>query len=277
MAIDRAGLAEFLRNRREALQPADVGLPPGARRRTGGLRREEVAMLVGMSTDYYTRLEQRRGPHPSEQMLAALARGLHLSLDERDHLFRLGGQHAPGRTGVGDHVGPGMMRIIDRLSDTPAMVVNSAGDTLLQTAPAVALVGDETHFTGLRRSIAYRWFTESATRQRFPADDHDHHARAHAGRLRAAATREGPSSRAAEVADALLPLSPHFAELWKNHDVSVRLTDQKKRLLHPELGLIEVFCQTLLDPDSTQILLVYTATPGTESHQKLGMLAAVSV
>ncbi|AZG47595.1 helix-turn-helix transcriptional regulator [Gordonia insulae] len=275
MAIDRAGLAEFLRNRRAALQPADVGLPLGTRRRTDGLRREEVALLVGMSTDYYSRLEQQRGPHPSEQMLAALARALHLSLDERDHLFRLAGHNAPGRKSIPDHVGPGMMRIVDRLADTPAMVVNSAGETLLQTAPAVALVGDETHFTGLRRSIAYRWFTDPVTRQRFPSDDHDHHAKAHTARLRAAVTREGPKSHAAEVADALLAESAQFTELWSRHDVATSLSDRRKRLLHPELGLIEVWCQTLLDPDGSQGLLVYTATPGSESHQKLAMLGAV--
>lgn len=95
--MNRAELASFLRTRREALQPEDVGLPRGQRRRTGGLRREEVATLSGMSTDYYSRLEQQRGPHPSAHMLAALARGLRLSLAERDHLFQLAG-HA-SRTG----------------------------------------------------------------------------------------------------------------------------------------------------------------------------------
>src|SRR3954452_22464344 len=84
--MDRALLADFLRARREVLQPEDVGLPRGPRRRTGGLRREEVAPLAGMSADYYSRIEQQRGPTPSEQVLAALARGLHLSLTERDHL-----------------------------------------------------------------------------------------------------------------------------------------------------------------------------------------------
>ena len=92
--IDRASLADFLRSRRTALQPEDVGLPRGQRRRTSGLRREEVAALCHMSADYYSRLEQERGPHPSEQMVAAIAQGLHLTRDERDHLFRLAG-HAP--------------------------------------------------------------------------------------------------------------------------------------------------------------------------------------
>ncbi|MEH3067384.1 MAG: helix-turn-helix transcriptional regulator, partial [Aeromicrobium erythreum] len=92
--MDRSGLAEFLRLRRESLQPEDVGLPHGARRRTRGLRREEVAVLCHMSTDYYARLEQERGPQPSEQMVASIAQGLHLTLEERDHLFRLAGHRA---------------------------------------------------------------------------------------------------------------------------------------------------------------------------------------
>ena len=96
--IDRTGLADFLRRRRESLQPEDVGIPRGQRRRTTGLRREEVAALAHMSTDYYARLERERGPHPSEQMIASIAQGLHLSLDERDHLYRLAG-HRP-RPGV---------------------------------------------------------------------------------------------------------------------------------------------------------------------------------
>src|ERR687890_1606046 len=109
--IYRAGLAAFLRRRREALQPEDVGLPRGSRRRTSGLRREEVAALCHMSTDYYARLERERGPQPSEQMIAAIALGLHLSLAERDHLFRLAGHNPPARGPAGDHISPGMLRV----------------------------------------------------------------------------------------------------------------------------------------------------------------------
>src|SRR6187402_3607303 len=103
MPTDRTALAEFLRQRRAALQPEDVGLPRGQRRRTTGLRREEVASLSFMSTDYYARLEQERGPQPSEQMVAAIAQGLHLSLDERDHLFRLAGHTPPSRGASSEH------------------------------------------------------------------------------------------------------------------------------------------------------------------------------
>src|SRR3954454_5550551 len=104
--MDRTLLADFLRARRERLQPEDVGLPRGARRRTGGLRREEVALLAGMSADYYSRLEQPRGPMPSDQMLGALARALKLSLSEREHLFALGGVKLPRRSLRDEQVSP---------------------------------------------------------------------------------------------------------------------------------------------------------------------------
>src|SRR6202034_1201900 len=153
VTVDREQLADCLKTRREALQPEDVGLPRGARRRTHGLRREEVAALCGMSADYYSRIEQQRGSRPSEQMLAAIARGLHLSLDERDHLFRLAGYPTPARELRLEHVDAGLMRVLDRLQDTPAQVVTSLGETLLQTPPAVALLGDETAYIGPDRSL----------------------------------------------------------------------------------------------------------------------------
>src|SRR5438105_11655973 len=111
--MDRTGLGEFLRHRREILRPRDVGLVEGPRRRTNGLRREEVAALAGMSTDYYARLEQQRGSQPSEQMLIAITRALRLTLDERDHLFRLAGHHAPARMRRSDHVSPALLRVLD--------------------------------------------------------------------------------------------------------------------------------------------------------------------
>ena len=138
--IDRAALADFLTRRRSALQPEDVGLPRGQRRRTSGLRREEVAALCHMSADYYSRLEQERGPQPSEQMIASIAQGLHLSRDERDHLFRLAGHRPPPRGSVGDHISPGMLRIFDRLTDTPAEIVTELGETLRQTPLGIALM-----------------------------------------------------------------------------------------------------------------------------------------
>ncbi|MFK0119569.1 helix-turn-helix transcriptional regulator [Streptomyces sp. NPDC090994] len=269
---DRAALAAFLRARREALQPEDVGLPRGRRRRTGGLRREEVAALCAMSADYYARLEQPRGPHPSEQMLAVLARGLRLSLEERDLLFRLAGHASPRRVRRGDHINPGMMRILDRLQDTPAQVVNQVGETLRQTHPAVALLGDGTAYTGLARSAHYRWFTDPAARLPHPESDHAEHSRLLVADLHGARTRDGDDSRAAELVDALNRRSAEFARIWRERPV---LGPQcgVKRFRHPAVGTLELHCQTLVDPDQSQRLVVYTATPGTESHTALRLLS----
>jgi transcriptional regulator with XRE-family HTH domain len=272
--IDRAGLAEFLRRRRESLQPEDVGLPRGPRRRTNGLRREEVAALCHMSTDYYARLERERGPQPSPQMIASIAQGLHLSLDERDHLFRLAGQHPPARGAASEHIGPGLLRILDRLVDTPAEIVTELGETLRQTPLGVALTGDTTRFTGPARSRGYRWFTDPDTRRLYAPEDHPLHSRMYASGLRALVTLRGSDSRAAHLAELLLAQSEEFREAWDSHEIGIRL-DGVKRFEHPELGALELHCQTLLDPEQSHRLLVYTAVPGTESHDKVQLLSVI--
>lgn len=274
VVIDRAGLAEFLRRRRESLQPEDVGLPRGQRRRTSGLRREEVASLCHMSTDYYSRIERERGPQPSEQMIASIAQGLHLSLDERDHLFRLAGHQAPDRGPVSEHVSPGLLRILDRLDDTPAEIVTELGETLRQTRLGVALVGDLTRYTGPSRSLGYRWFTDPATRARYAPEEHDHLGRMFASGLRSIATLRGPRSRASQLAEVLYPQSEEFRALWDIHEVGVR-PRETKHFVHPELGALELSCQSLLDPDQSHRLLVYTAVPGSESHDKLALLSVI--
>ncbi|MET9110258.1 helix-turn-helix transcriptional regulator [Streptomyces zhihengii] len=268
---DRAAMAAFLRARREALQPEDVGLPRGRRRRTGGLRREEVAALCDMSADYYRRLEQPRGPHPSEHMLAAIARGLHLSSEERDHLFRLAGHAIPVRARRGDHINPGMMRILDRLEDTPAQVMNHLGETLKQTRPAVALLGDETRFTGFSRSSHYRWFNDPAARSLHHESDHTEQSRLRVADLHDAYTRDGRDSRASELVHALRKESPEFAGLWRERPVLEKHC-APTRFQHPQVGPLELHCQTLVDPDQSQRLLVYTAVPGTASHTNLALL-----
>jgi transcriptional regulator with XRE-family HTH domain len=272
--MDRDGLADFLRRRRETLQPVDVGMTAGPRRRAAGLRREDVASLSGMSTDYYARLEQRRGPRPSEQMLGAIARGLRLSIDERDHLFRLAGHTPPVRDRRSDHVSPPLMRVLDRLADTPALILSDLGETLVQNGLAVALLGDHTGHSGLARSAFYRWFTDPAERRIYPASAHEHQSRLQAAGLRAATTLRGDDPRAAEIVRELLHHSPEFARLWDRHEVGRRF-DERKTLLHPELGPIEVDCQVLVTEDQDQILLVLTAQPGTADHGKLQLLATV--
>ena len=264
-------LADFLRSRRLQLQPEEVGLPRTRRRRSDGLRREEVAELAGISTDYYSRMEQQRGPMPSEQMLAALARALHLNLSERDHLFDLGGHPAPRRILRDDHISPTMMRVMDRLSDTPALVMSRFGETLLQTRPAVALLGDYTRFSGLSRYLVYRWFTDPATRDLYAPQDHSLRGRVFTVDLRAAYTAD-PGGRAGEIVAALLETSPEFAAVWELHEVGVGHHHDLKRYRHPELGELELYCQPLLDPEQSQELLVFTATPGSPSHEKLQLL-----
>jgi transcriptional regulator with XRE-family HTH domain len=271
--VDRAQLADFLRTRREALQPEDVGLPRGPRRRTRGLRREEAAALSGMSTDYYSRLEQQRGPQPSEPMLAAIARGLHLSLAERDHLFRIAGHNTPSSRSAlrSDHITPGLMRILGRLDDTPAQVVSDVAETLLQTPMATALLGDQTRFTGPERSLVYRWFTDPETRLLYVEEDHPLHSRFFASELRAAYSRQGRGGRAEELVELLLARSEEFAACWAAHEVGAPRVDPK-RVRHPELGVLNLQCQVLLDPEQNQALRVYTATPGSPDDEKLRLL-----
>lgn len=272
--IDRTGLAGFLRNRREAMQPEDVGMPRGQRRRTSGLRREEVAALCNMSADYYSRLERERGPQPSPQMLASIAQGLHLSIDERDHLFRLAGHNPPPRGSSSEHISPGLLRILDRLEDTPAEIVTELGETLRQTPMGVALTGDTTQYTGPARSIGYRWFTDPYARELYAPEEHAFLTRMYAAGLRGLVTLRGPDSRAAYLADLLLDGSEEFRRVWEDHEIGIRPHDVK-HFVHPEVGALELNCQRLVDPDQAHSLMVYTAVPGSESYEKLQMLSVI--
>ncbi|MBE1878068.1 helix-turn-helix transcriptional regulator [Myceligenerans pegani] len=271
---DRTGLAGFLRSRREALQPEDVGLPRGRRRRTSGLRREEVAALCNMSADYYSRLERERGPQPSQQMLASIAQGMHLSIDERDHLFRLAGHNPPPRGSSSEHISPGLLRILDRLKDTPAEIVTELGETLRQTPMGVALTGDTTRFTGPARSMGYRWFTDPDARNIYDPAEHAFLTRMYAAGLRGLVTLRGPDSRAAHLADLLLDRSEEFRRVWDDHEIGLR-PHEVKHFVHPEVGALELNCQRLVDPDQAHSLMVYTAVPGTESYEKLQVLSVI--
>lgn len=272
--LDRDGLAAFLRGRRQSLQPEDVGLRRGARRRTNGLRREEVSELCGMSADYLARLERGSGSHPSQQMAAAIARGLRLTPGERDHLFLLCGHRLQPRHLRGAHISPGLLRVMDRLEDTPAQIMGPLGETLQQTPPAVALLGDETHHAGPARSALYRWFTDHTARDRYLPEDHHLHSRVYVAILRTSATAQGPGSPAASLVADLQHNNNEFAELWNRQEVGLRWSNAK-RFVHPEVGRIDLYCQTLLDPDQGQSLLIFTATPGTESHEKLALLTVL--
>ncbi|MFI5711303.1 helix-turn-helix transcriptional regulator [Kribbella sp. NPDC051620] len=273
--MDYGELSDFLRKRREALQPEDIGLPRGRRRRTPGLRREEVAALAVMSTDYYSRLEGGRGPQPSTEMLAAIARALRLTLDERDHLYVLAGHGVPPRTSGGDHVNPGLLRIMDRLGDTPAQVMNRLGETLLQTPLDIAFEGDLTSFEGLERSAAYRWFLRGGDRDLY-ADEatRANHSRVLAAMLRSVHAVDGDKSRAGSLVRALLDGSEEFRRLWEEHEIGVRHVGVK-RFLHPAVGELELHCQLLDDLEQQQLLLVFTAKPGSVSAERLELLSVL--
>ncbi|WP_020387922.1 helix-turn-helix transcriptional regulator [Kribbella catacumbae] len=272
--MDYEELSDFLRKRREALQPEDVGLPRGRRRRTPGLRREEVAALAVMSTDYYGRLEGGRGPQPSTEILAAIARALRLTLDERDHLYLLARHGVPPRTAGGDHVSPGLQRIMDRLADTPAQVFNRLGETLLQTPADVAFEGELTNFEGHERSGVYRWFLTEGGRDLY-ADEavRAQHSRVLVASLRSAYAVDGERSPAGRLVRALLDESAEFRRLWEVHEVGIR--HGIKRFVHPVVGGLELHCQLLDDLEQQQTLLVFTAAPGSVSAERLELLSVI--
>lgn len=227
-----------------------------------------------MSTDYYTRLEQQRGPQPSEQMLAALARALRLTDHERDYLFLVAGRNAPSPQATGTHVAPALQRVLDRLNDTPALILSNLGEILVQNRFAEALYGDTSRFTGLARSGIYRWFKDPDERLIYPEHDRDRQSRAQVANLRAAYAAMGPKSRAGELVRVLQKESAEFAELWDRHEVARRFEDHKV-LVHPQLGEIEVDCQALFTEDQSQMLLVLTAPPRTEAFDKIQLLGVL--
>ncbi|MFD8707710.1 helix-turn-helix transcriptional regulator [Kitasatospora sp. NPDC059648] len=268
-------LGAFLRSRRERIRPADIGLPTGLRRRVPGLRREEVAQLAGASVDYYNELERGAGSQPSEQMITALSRALRLTADERDYLFHLAGRPVPVQGGAASHVHPGMLDLLDRLTSTPAQVMTDLHVTLVQNPAAVALIGDQTGFRGPRASFVHRWFTEPDARRLYPEADHEAQSRSFVADLRAAAARrDARDTEATSVIQSLLGTSSEFASLWADHDVAFRRND-RKRLNHPVLGLVEVNCLNLFSEDGRQRLLWFTPATGTDSSGLLDLLAVI--
>lgn len=255
------------------LQPSDVGLAPGTRRRTPGLRRDEVALLAGVSTDYYTRMEQARGPRPSVQVLGALARALRLTDTERDHLYHLCG-HEPPRSGD-PHVGPGLLHVLSKLDDTPACVISDLGEVLVQNRVHVVLMGrDLAHRRGLDRCVPWLWFTTEDERARFPREDWEGLSRKHVADLRATAARRSGDADVTELVRRLRADSPEFERLWNEHEIRAE-AGYDKRIIHPEVGLVELVCEPLLTPSASRHLLVYYPRPGTDAQEKLDLLRVI--
>lgn len=272
--MDRDALADFLRRRRDAIKPTDVGLPPDLRRRrTAGLRREEVAQLAGMSVDYYGRLEQSRSTQPSTQMLRALARALRLSADETDHLFRLAGHAVPDRSTHSMHVRPGLLFLLDQLRDAAAFVCSDTYVVLAQNFLSTLLMGERPSVgSGLEASMAWQWFTDPRARDGIPADDQEAHSQVTVADLRASWARRREDADMRELVGALLERSAEFATLWARHEVAVRRMQRKT--FQTGVGPITLDCEVLATIDS-QLLVVLTPPPGSTALDDLRLLAVV--
>ena len=253
--MDREGLASFLRRRREQLTPTRGGSAHGFSRRTRGLRREEVAELAHISTDYYTRLEQRRGARPSPEVALSLARALALTDDERDHLFALLDHYPPGRAASDEQADPTLRKVMDSVQDIAALVGTSLGVTLAQNQLAEALLGDYRQFTGWERSAYYRWFVLPEERRRYPTDTHAETSRSFVASIRAA-TDVHP--QAGELVLALRARSPEFAALWADHNVR-SCRHEEMSLLHPAVGRIDLHVEVIFGDSREQKLFLITA------------------
>jgi len=273
--VQRDELADFLRRRRAAIRPAEAGLPDGARRRTAGLRREEVAMLAGMSVDYVIRLEQGRSSQPSAQILRALARALRLSDDERDHLFHLAGHQPPPAAASATVARAGLVRMLDLLGDTPAAVLSDLGVVLAQNRAGMLLMGDLTRLTGDDRYLAHRWFTDPAAQAGHPDAERERHSRELVADLRAVAGRRPTDPELTGLVGRLCASSDDFRRLWAEHRVAVRRVD-RKTVLHPQVGPVLLDCETLSGPEERQSLLVLTPADE-ESRERMELLRVIGV
>jgi transcriptional regulator with XRE-family HTH domain len=274
--MDREELADFLRSRRERLRPVDVGLATGQRRRTPGLRREEVAQLASISVDYYTRLEQARGPQPSRAVLTALARALRLSGDEWTHLFHLVGEHSQAPARLTAEVRPGILHMLDRMDDTPALVIDAKYQVLAWNQLAAALITDFSALPVRERNLIRRRFLNGSTLEscRFDRTETLQFGREVVADLRAAAARYPDDPEIRALIDDCLAGSPEFAALWAEHEVAIQHT-LCKHVTHPVVGDLDLLCEMLLIPDRDQRALLYTAEPGSRSHQALQLLKVV--
>lgn len=273
--MDSTELAAFLRSRRERIAPADVGLPAGTRRRTPGLRRDEVAHLAYISTEYYTRLEQARAPHPSHEVLSGLARALRLSDAERVHVYRLAGIE-PAPPGPSRHVRPSIADLLSRLPHAAAIVMSATYEVLAWNDLACALMEDFSALSPRDRNLARRVFLgpHPQGRRLYGVSDADEFAHSCALHLRMTAARYPHHRETAELIDELRGGSEQFARLWDAGDVSAQ-AHLCKTFDHPLVGRITVNCDVLDIADLDQRVVIYTAAPGSASEEALRLLSVV--
>lgn len=274
--MNRAELADFLRVRRGKLQPDHVGLPTGTRRRTPGLRRQEVAQLAGMSVDYYIRLEQARGPRPSRQVLGALARALLLNLDQRAHLFHLVGETLEPAAAVRRDVPEGITHLLAALTEIPAYLVDAGYTVLAANDLARAFMSRLPRSECAEDNVVRVMFTGPDAAARLADPDQLRFARSCVADLRAAAARYPDDDRLRGLVAELLRASPEFGEIWAEHEVEVR-RNMTKHVDHPLVGPIDVECQVLSVPERDQRLILYVAEPGSASQRAIRRLRELAV
>jgi transcriptional regulator with XRE-family HTH domain len=272
--MDKRELGAFLRSRRERLRPADAGLPSGARRRTPGLRREEVAVLAHISTEYYVRLEQGRAPRPSGEVLAGIASALRLTEPESAHLHVLAGT-ARARSGLHRRdVRPSIITLIERLPQTAAIVVSAAFEVLAWNDLAAALLDDFAALAPDDRNLARMAFLGPARRDAAlytvsDAAQFRHHV---AVELRSALARYPSDPVVTGLVRELRDGSREFSVLWERNDVQPGPT-LRKTFRHRAVGEITVDCDSLTIPDCDQHLVLYTAPQGSRDADAMALLS----
>ncbi|WP_112268176.1 helix-turn-helix transcriptional regulator [Lentzea terrae] len=268
--MSKQELAAFLRSRRERLRPQDVGLPSGPRRRTPGLRREEVAVLAHISTEYYVRLEQGRAPWPSGDVVAGLAGALRLTDAESDHLHTLAGA-APARPKtLRRDVRPSILALLERLPQTAGFVVSAAFEVLAWNDLAAALMEDFAALAPEDRNLARRAFLGRQDTPLYGIDDAAEFRLHVVMQLRATLARY-PEDPALTGLVEELHASPDFARLWERHDVQAAPT-LTKTFRHPVVGDVTVDCDSLALTDSDQHLVLYSAPAGSPGAEALALL-----
>ncbi|GLW08092.1 transcriptional regulator [Microtetraspora sp. NBRC 13810] len=266
-------LAHFLRTRRARIEPADAGLPASGRRRAPGLRRAEVALLAGISPDYYMRLEQGRDIRPSSSVLDALARALRFDDDERDHLYRLArAEPAPPIHAEPPPIGASVRRLLDVIDPVPAYVLNGRLDVLAWNAMAAALVIDFGELPPARRNLA--WFAFCDPRARTFYVDWGTIARHAIAQLRTATgmVPDDPATRT--LIGELAERSEEFRAWWTRHDVKGPSIGRKE-FDHPVVGRLGLdYVCALLPGTLDHQIVTYTAPPGSPAQAALDRLAA---
>jgi transcriptional regulator with XRE-family HTH domain len=272
---DQNELGAFLRARRSELSPSDVDLPEGGtQRRVAGLRREEVAQLAAISTDYYTRLEQGR-IHPSPPVLASLTRVLRLDDDQRTYMHELAGTNTAAtksRRRAPQKVKPYMQRVLDRITDAPAIVMTPTHDILAWNPLAAALMVDFSEIPERERNFMRLLFTDPRMRSLYP--DWEGLARAVVSYIRMEAARKPDDPRLAELVGDLSIKDAQFRQWWAGTHVAVKRRGTRT-YNHPVVGEITLDWDALTsDAEPDQQLIVYTPAPGSRSEQALRELAA---